>query len=188
MVFPTRIYLTGFMGCGKSTIGPLLADHLGYEFVDLDLLIEDAAGEPIRQLFSDRGEDEFRRLESLMLRAASRSARVVIALGGGAVVSEDNLYFVTTNGTLVYLSVAPSILVHRLRDRAAERPLLFGENGQALTDAELERRVEDMIETRRPFYSRADILIDVGERSIEETVDATIQALIVQSQRGRPRR
>lgn len=182
MAFPTRIYLTGFMGCGKSTVGPGLAEHLGYEFIDLDDAIEGAAGESIRRIFSDHGEDEFRRLESLMLRAASRAARVVIALGGGAVISEDNLYFTVTNGTLVYLSVDPAVLVRRIKDMAEERPLLLGDNGRALDDAALARRVEKMIETRQPFYSRADVVVEVGDRNVEETVNATIEALNVQSQ------
>ena len=181
MAFPTRIYLTGFMGCGKSTVGPLLAQHIGYEFIDLDQVIESASGMPIRQIFSERGEEEFRRLESLMLRAVSRAARVVIALGGGAVVSENNLYFVLTNGTLVYLNVAPRVLVRRIMRMADERPLLLGENSIPLPEDELVQRIEEMIEARQHFYSRAEVVIEVGDRSIDATVDATVDALAVLS-------
>lgn len=169
------------MGCGKSTVGPLLAQHIGYEFIDLDHVIESASGMPIRQIFSERGEEEFRRLESLMLRAVSRAARVVIALGGGAVVSENNLYFVLTNGTLVYLNVAPSVLVRRIMKMADERPLLLGENSIPLPEDELVQRVEEMIEARQHFYSRAEVVIEVGDRSIDATVDATVDALSVLS-------
>lgn len=181
MAFPTRIYLTGFMGCGKSTVGRLLAQHIGYEFIDLDQVIESASGMPIRQTFSERGEEEFRRLESLMLRAVSKAARVVIALGGGAVVSENNLYFVLTNGTLVYLNVAPSVIVRRIMKMADERPLLLGENGIPLPEDELVQRVQEMIEARQHFYSRAEVVIEVGDRSIDATVDATVDALSVLS-------
>jgi shikimate kinase len=169
------------MGCGKSTVGPLLAQHIGYEFIDLDQVIENASGVPIRQIFSERGEEEFRRLESLMLRAVSRAARVIIALGGGAVVSENNLYFVLTNGTLVYLNVEPVVLVRRIMNMADERPLLLRENGSRLSEDELVQRVEEMIEAREHFYRRAEIVIEVGDKSVDATVDATVDALSVLS-------
>lgn len=178
MVFPTRIYLTGFMGSGKSTVGPLLAERLGYAFIDLDASIEEAARKPIRRIFSEQGEKEFRRLESLKLRAVSRTTHAVIALGGGAVASKNNLYFVVTNGTLVYLNVEPSVLVHRLEAMRDERPLLLGENGQTLERDDLVRRVESMIAARQPFYSRADVVVDVGQLDIAATVDAIVSALV----------
>ena len=178
MVFPTRIYLTGFMGSGKSTVGPLLAERLGYAFIDLDASVEQAAGKPIRRIFAEEGEDEFRRLESLKLRSVSRTTHAVIALGGGAVASENNLYFVVTNGTLIFLDVEPAVLVRRLEAMGAERPLLLSENGQSLPKPEFARRVESIIDARRPFYSRADITVDVGDRDIASTVDAIISALV----------
>lgn len=178
MVFPTRIYLTGFMGSGKSTVGPLLAERLGYAFIDLDSSIEASAGKPIRRIFTEQGEDEFRRLESLRLRSASRTARAVIALGGGAIASENNLYFVVTNGTLVYLSVQPSVLAKRLSSPGDARPLLLGDDGQTLDDGDLVHRVESMVAARQPFYSRADVTVEVGERSVAETVDAIVEALV----------
>lgn len=181
MALPTRIYLTGFMGCGKSTVGPGLADRIGYEFIDLDTVVEGASGMSIRQIFSERGEDEFRRLESLMLRSASRAARVVIALGGGAVVSENNLYFVLTNGTLVYLDVTPDLLTQRIIKMTDERPLLLGENGAPLPEDELVNRISKMVEARKPFYSRADVIVEVREKNVEETIDATVSALSVLS-------
>ena len=177
MVFPTRIYLTGFMGSGKSTVGPILAEYLGYSFIDLDADIEQTAGKPISRIFAEQGEEEFRRLESLKLRSASRRTHAVISLGGGAIASENNLYFVVTNGTLVYLNVEPSVLVQRLEAKGDARPLLLGENGESLSRAELVRRVESMIEARRPFYNRADVVVDVGNLDVSATTDAIVSAL-----------
>ncbi len=178
MVFPTRIYLTGFMGSGKSTIGPVLAERLGYAFIDLDTSVEEAARKPIRRIFDEQGEEEFRRLESLKLRSVSRTTHAVIALGGGAVASENNLYFVVTNGTLVYLNVEPAVLAQRIEAMADDRPLLLGENGQSLSKFDLVRRVESMIATRQPFYRRADVVVDVGELDVEATVEAVVAALV----------
>ena len=178
MVFPTRIYLTGFMGSGKSTVGPLLAERLGYAFIDLDALVEASAGIPIRQIFAEQGEHEFRRLESLMLRSASRTARVVIALGGGAITSENNLYFVVTNGTLVYLSVEPAILARRLQAINDTRPLLLSADGQSLSESDLTRRVEALVEERRDFYNRAHVAVDVGRLDVDAAVDAVVAALV----------
>ena len=181
MVFPTRIYLTGFMGSGKSTVGPRLAERLGYAFIDLDSLVEASAGIPIRRIFAEQGEHEFRRLESLMLRSASRAARVVIALGGGAVTSENNLYFVVTNGTLVFLEVEPSILAQRLQAINDTRPLLLASDGQTLSESDLQRRVEALVEERRRYYDRAHIAVDVGRLDVDATVDAVVAALIEES-------
>ena len=166
------------MGSGKSTVGPLLAERLGYAFIDLDALVEASAGIPIRQIFAEQGEHEFRRLESLMLRSASRTARVVIALGGGAITSENNLYFVVTNGTLVYLSVEPAILARRLQAINDTRPLLLSADGQSLSESDLTRRVEALVEERRDFYNRAHVAVDVGRLDVDAAVDAVVAALV----------
>ncbi len=165
------------MGSGKSTVGPLLGERLGYTFIDLDSSIEAAAGMPIRRIFSEQGEGEFRRLESLKLRSVSRTARVVIALGGGAVTSENNLYFVVTNGALVYLNVEAAVLVRRLKSMEDARPLLLGGDGRSLPERELISRVEAMIASRQQFYERADVVVDVGDLDIEATVDAIVAGL-----------
>ena len=169
------------MGSGKSTVGPLLAERLGYAFIDLDSLVEASAGIPIRRIFAEHGEHEFRRLESLMLRSASRTARVVIALGGGAITSENNLYFVVTNGTLVYLSVEPAILARRLKAVDDSRPLLLSADGRSLSEPDLQRRVEALVEERRPFYDRAHVAVDVGALSVAASVEAVVAALVDES-------
>lgn len=177
MAIPTRIYLTGFMGSGKSTIGPLLAERLGYEFIDLDAAIEKIAGKSVQSIFSSEGEEAFRRLEALKLRSVSRTARAVISLGGGAVASEDNLYFAKTNGLLVYLRVTGEELAERLQESAAERPLLQDSDGRPLEGADLVARIQEMMAKRADYYEQADIMLDIGQQGIDEVVDMAARAL-----------
>lgn len=177
MAIPTRIYLTGFMGSGKTTIGPLLAERIGYDFFDLDKAIEKVAGKSVQEIFMSDGEEAFRRLEALKLRAVSRRAREVISMGGGAVTSADNLYFAKTNGTVIYLRVEPPVLAERLAESAARRPLLQDEEGQPLTGDALLRRIEEMLEMREQFYDQSDITLDIGSHSVEEVVDLAVEAL-----------
>ena len=176
MAIPTRIYLTGFMGSGKSTVGPRLAQRLGYEFIDLDDAVEKAVGKPVQTIFVDEGEAEFRRVEALKLRAVSRKARVVISLGGGAVTAEDNLYFVVTNGMLIYLRVAPAVLAERLRADSRVRPLLLDAQGRMLSGDQLLQRIRSMLEKRERFYNQADVVLDAGELDMDELVEAAVRA------------
>ncbi len=177
MAFPTRIYLTGFMGSGKTTIGPLLARRLGYDYFDLDEAIESVAGKTVQEIFVVDGEEAFRRLEALKLRAVSRRAREVISMGGGAVTSGDNLYFAKTNGAVIYLRVEPTVLAERLRESAVRRPLLQDAQGKPLEGGALLRRIEKMLEERERYYEQADITLDIGSHSIDEVVEMTLEAL-----------
>ena len=177
MAIPTRIYLTGFMGSGKSTIGPRLAARLGYEFIDLDKAVELVAGKPVQSIFADDGEGEFRRIESLKLRSVSRKAREVVALGGGALISEDNLYFVTTNGVLVYLRMQPEELANRIRQDGTARPLLMDDKGEFLSGDRLLERIRSMIAERERFYNQADIILDADRLTVDEAVDSVIASL-----------
>lgn len=174
---PTRVYLTGFMGSGKSTVGPVLADRLGYEFIDLDEAIEKIAGKTVQSIFSTDGEDAFRRLEAVKLRAVSRRARAVISLGGGAVASEDNLYFAKTNGAVIYLRVTHEELADRLRESASKRPLLQDGSGRPLKDAALLARIDEMMKTRERSYDQADIVLDIGSHTVPEVVEMAVGAL-----------
>jgi len=176
MTVPTRIYLTGFMGSGKSTLGPRLADRLGYDFVDLDRNIERAAGNTVQAIFADQGEEAFRRLEAERLRAVSRAERVVVALGGGAVSREENLRFVKAQGRLIYLRMTPRRLADRLETRAASRPMLH-EQGHPLSGAALRKRIAALLAQRESFYEQADIVLDVRKGPWKSTVSAAMEAL-----------
>ncbi|GIV62132.1 shikimate kinase [Rhodocaloribacter litoris] len=172
-----RIYLTGFMGSGKSTVGPRVAAVLGYAFYDLDALIEARAEKPIPQLFAEEGEAAFRALEARVLRETARRSRVVFALGGGALADEDNLGWALAHGTVVYLRVPPAVLVGRLRAGQALRPLLCDARGVPLPPEALRGRVEALLARREPYYLRAHVVVDAGDLDAAQTVAAVLQAL-----------
>ncbi len=175
--FPTRIYLTGFMGCGKSTVGPLLARRLGYTFLDLDALIERQAGRSIPEIFAEGGEPAFRRLERDALRQTATLNAYVIATGGGALVSVDNLSWALRNGRVVYLQVSLDELVRRLAPKATHRPLLQDRHHRPLQGAALRRRIAAMLAHREPWYRQAHHVVATDGLSVKETVEAVLRAL-----------
>lgn len=177
VAFPTRIYLTGFMGSGKSTIGPLVAEVLDYRFLDLDAIIEVRAGQPIRTIFAEEGEAAFRAREAEALATTTRQEAVVVALGGGALASEANLKQARMHGVIVYLHVAPDVLAERLREGQAERPLLCDEAGRPLSPAALRSKIEAMLAVREAFYRRAHITIDATHQQIGQTAAAVMAAV-----------
>lgn len=165
------------MGSGKSTLGPILANVLGYGFEDLDAQIEARAGKPPAAVFADEGEVAFREMEAALLRESGERERIVMALGGGALASEANLRWTLEHGRVVYLRVEAARLARRLWWSPNERPLLLGEDGKVLSKAALQNRVEAMLVRREQFYRRAHVTINVGEMGVGETVDAVVKAL-----------
>jgi shikimate kinase len=171
-----RIYITGFMGSGKSTIGPILANTIGYEFGDLDRTIEQREGLPVTAIFQRRGEAYFRSLEHQAVLEASHRKRFVLALGGGTLGHPASLELVTTTGLLVYLRVPPDLLVKRLQQKQ-DRPMLMDAEGNRLPDPELRERIRGLLELREPLYRRADVTIEVDARRVGLTVDRLVQVL-----------
>ncbi|HRK74156.1 MAG TPA: shikimate kinase, partial [Rhodothermales bacterium] len=109
-----RIYLTGFMGCGKSTIGAILSNVLGYTFLDLDVEVEKHIGMDIPTYFTQFGEKAFRRIESEVLFKTVALKHFVIGLGGGALLQPENLKWALQNGLVVYLALSAEELTERL--------------------------------------------------------------------------
>lgn len=147
------IFLVGFMGSGKSTVGRALAEELGWEFADLDEDIEKHEGMPISQIFDTRGEAEFRRCENAALRSRIRSVEAgrpcVIALGGGAFLSDENFEMITNNGVTVWLD-CPFATVERRLAGQGHRPL-----------ARDPEKLRELFAVRRGGYERADYSITV---------------------------
>ena len=141
------IYLTGFMGAGKSVVGKELARLLRRPFIDLDLSIERAAGSSVASLFARRGEAAFRRLERRALLRAAKRPGVIVALGGGTLLDPRHRAIVK-KGFLVSLSCSRAELVRRLGPRREERPLLAG--------GALSARVGRLLAERRAAYAGAD--------------------------------
>jgi shikimate kinase len=162
------IYLVGFMGSGKSTVGRALADNLGWHFLDLDEEIEREQGSSIASIFDDRGEPEFRRIESATLdrvvRAVQSGHPRVISLGGGAFLSHENLDLVSNNGISVWLD-CPLELIERRIAGFVHRPLARDPD-----------QFRALFESRREGYSRADYRIEIQDDDVGAAV-ARILAL-----------
>ncbi len=155
----SRILLTGFMGCGKSTVGARLATRLSVEFIDLDDRIVNLAGVTVEQIFVERGEDAFRELESEALR--SLPDNIVCALGGGALVKPANLAWALRESWMVYLRVGLTELVRRLQEDKTVRPLLQDRSGSSLPPSQMEIRIRDLLAQREPIYSQAHQTLDL---------------------------
>ncbi len=169
------VYLTGFMGSGKSTVGPILANSLGWDYYDLDRLLEEKTGRTINEIFAEHGEAWFRAMEhSLLLELCSRT-ECVISLGGGTITHKENLSIVKSSGILVYLKLSTGEAYRRLRNKT-DRPLLRKPDGDRPSEQELRDRVVTLLSNREPDYSQADITI-VTEKRVGSTVDELLRKL-----------
>jgi shikimate kinase len=170
------IYLAGFMGSGKSTIGPILANTIGYEFVDTDKTVELAAGKRVIDIFATDGEQAFRAFEHSSLQKIATTSRFVISLGGGTIANEENFQLIHSNGIIVYLKLSPEEILHRVHHRT-DRPLLTGAGGERLPVEEIEKRVQNLLARREEFYARADVVIQADRKRVGTTVDEIVRRL-----------
>jgi shikimate kinase len=164
------------MASGKSTVGPILANSLGYDFVDVDTVIEAAQQKTVRDIFREHGEQYFRGLEREAIAALTMRDNLVVALGGGTLTDPVNLSVVKTTGILVYLKVPPEEILKRVQHRT-DRPLLTGPEGERLAPAELRKRVLALHEVREPLYNNADIVVMADEQRLGLTVDRVVKLL-----------
>ncbi len=155
------IFLIGFMGAGKSTVGRMLAGRLGMPFIDLDEVIELEEGASIRELFATRGEEGFRAAEQAALASVARQGPSVVACGGGIVLRDENRRMLKSSGTVVYLAVSPEEAIARVGD-AADRPLLAGD-ARSLVPRILQARLS-------LYRATADITVDTTDRTPEDVV------------------
>ncbi|HHE31311.1 MAG TPA: shikimate kinase [Chlorobaculum parvum] len=166
----TLIFLTGFSGSGKSTIGPLLANSLGFEFIDLDREIENAAGKSINRIFTEDGETAFRELELRTLERIGNQKELVVSLGGGVLANNRCFELIRHTGTLVYMKSSPEMLSLRLQHKT-DRPLLKGPNGEKLSREQIQERISDILKKREPRYMKADMVIATDSKKIGSTVE-----------------
>ena len=158
-----RIFLIGYMGSGKTTVGQLLATQLGYGFIDMDNHIEGKLFKSISQIFTELGEDQFRLLEKQCLHEVAEFDQVVISTGGGVPCFFDNMKYMNKQGVTVYLKLSSADLAERLeQSHANKRPLLANRKGE-----ELLHFISEELAKREPFYSQAAFSVS-GE--IESTV------------------
>ena len=162
-----NLVLAGFMGTGKSTVGPLVASAMGRAFVDTDAIVERDAGMTIRAIFATRGEPAFRALERQAVREAAGMDGVVMSIGGGALLDPENRRALEATGVIVLLVCESDMLVMRLEEsmRRGERPLL-GED--------LRGSVERLLRAREPVYSLVRLKVDTTHLAPDEAADRVL--------------
>ena len=157
---PLNVILIGFMGCGKTTVGNLLARQLGFQFIDTDQLIVKKAHRPIPLIFEQEGEAGFRALESAVLEDLAGTDRAVIATGGGIITVPDNVPRLRGLGLVIWLNPPEEILFQRIM-RNHDRPLVRTGNPR--------QTVHDLLTLRRPLYtSAAHLDVDVSDVTPDE--------------------
>ncbi len=168
-----NIILIGFMGVGKTTVGKLLAQRMGYRFVDVDQVIEKETGLSIPQIFSMYGEGHFRQLEGETIRRVLVHSGIVLATGGGAVMDPANFSFLMENGCVVALDASEETLWERLKS-CKDRPMLYSDNPR--------EKMRALLEMRRPVYYKAHFVVQVDGKSPHEVVDEIITMIEVKEE------
>ena len=167
-----RIFLTGYMGAGKTTLGKAFARKLQVPFIDLDWYIEERFHKSVGELFTERGEVGFRELERSMLHEVGEFEDVVISTGGGAPCFFDNMEYMNRVGKTVFLNVHPDVLFQRLRIAKQQRPILQGKE-----DEELRAFIVQALEKRAPFYTRAQYIFSGDDLEDRCQIDASVEQL-----------
>ena len=162
-----KIFLTGFMGCGKSTLARKLAVKMAFPCIDLDKEIEKKTGISITNYFQIYGEDDFRQVESETLQKNHYPENVVLATGGGTPCFFDNMDWMNKTGITVYLSMSPEALAHRLKTERDKRPLI-----QRLNETDLVQYITDKLAEREAFYKQAKYILQGINLTAEKILTA----------------
>lgn len=161
-----RVFFIGFMGCGKTTWSRKLANYLGFEFMDLDQMLEVKAGMTIAEYFTQHGQDAFRQLESQVLKETEYPENVIVSTGGGLPCFFDNLQWMNANGQTLYIKLTPKTLAERLDKGKTTRPLIAGKHGDELIAFIAEKLAE-----REGFYNQATHVVNGIDMSVEMLAD-----------------
>jgi len=167
-----RVFLMGFMGAGKTTLGKALAKDLSISFIDLDQYIEKRYLKSVSQIFATRGEQGFREIESRLLREAGEFDDVIVSCGGSTPLIGDNMDYMLSQGKTVYLKCSNETLMRRLRAASSTRPLIAGKS-----DAELEAFIESETKRREPGYLRAEYICPGDRLESRDQISDTIKYL-----------
>jgi shikimate kinase len=174
------VVLIGYRGSGKTAVGQRLAERLGWNFVDTDELVEQHAGQTIREIFEIKGETGFRKLEAGVLERALAGRRRVVSAGGGAVLARRNRKALRAAGACVWLTAPPAELLRRIatdEHSPSQRPPLTDQAGLA--------EIEAVLQARLPVYeATADHVIGTAGRSVEEVVEAILETLGLRTDEG----
>ncbi|MDB5288071.1 MAG: shikimate kinase [Mucilaginibacter sp.] len=162
------IFLIGFMGCGKTTWGKKLASSLGYHFIDLDHVLEAQIGITIPEYFSTHGEDEFRKLESEILKTTQYPTNTIVSTGGGLPCFFDHMEWMNNHGQTVYIQLTPKALASRLDNPKTARPVLQDKKGD-----ELITFIEQKLAEREGYYLQAIHTVNGIDLSVEKLAEVT---------------
>lgn len=168
-----RIFLIGYMGAGKTTIGKALAREMNLDFYDLDWYIEDRFRKKIPQIFAEKGEEGFREMERNMLYETGEFENVVISCGGGTPCFFDNVDFMNEKGDTIFLSASPAALKEHLLMGKSQRPLIQGKSPE-----ELEVYIKESLQTRLPFYSKAKHVLPVEVIHTKEDIQGYVKQIM----------
>jgi len=171
-----NIFLTGFMGAGKSTVGKCVAKELNFEFIDIDKLVEIKTDKSVTEIFQLDGESYFRNLENIVLSDCLMKKNIVVSLGGGTLIDTGNATQVKGNGVLIYLSAEPRELWERVKN-TNKRPLLRKPNGEMIPELNAVKHIEELLKIREKGYKLADTVIPTDKKNIDEVLTSVLQYL-----------
>ncbi len=163
-----NIILVGFMGTGKTAVAQALARKLKMKYVDLDDVIETDAGRSINKIFAESGEDHFRYLEKEAARKVSSLDQQVVATGGGVVLDKQNMKNLSKHGIVVCLTATPAVIYSRVKGQR-HRPLLKVDKPR--------EAIKRLLESRHPYYAKADFTIDTSGLMVEQVVNKIVKSL-----------
>lgn len=155
-----RVYLVGFMGAGKTTIGYQLARNLAMQFIDTDQQIAREQKMPVDVLFAKHGENFFRRAEQKVLHQTFKITQGIISTGGGTPCFFDNMQQMKKNGLIFYLKLPENYILYRLQNSAKERPLINGKDSEKLAET-----IKILFEKRQSFYEQAHFAVDAANKN-----------------------
>ncbi len=168
-----KIFLIGYMGSGKSTVGKNLSEKLKLNFIDFDTYIEVKEKKPVSEIFEKQGEEKFRELEKKYLDEVIKNDDVVISLGGGTPCFNNNLETINKNGISVYLKMEVEALVKRLINAKRKRPLIKGMN-----EEDLKFFIEANLEKRNSFYNQSKHIVSAAKKSPGEIAEEIAKKII----------
>lgn len=167
-----RIILIGYMGSGKTTVGKALSKETGMMFYDLDWYIESRMRKTVAQIFAEKGEEGFRKIEHNMLHEVAEFENVIISCGGGTPCFFDNIDYINQQGEVVYLKATPEVLYRHLLMGKVERPLIKNK-----TPEELIAYITEQVAKREEFYNKARYTLDVSLMDDYEKIQLSVNQL-----------
>lgn len=165
-----RLFLIGYMGCGKSTIGRKIAEKLKMNFIDFDDYIEKKSGKTVSEIFETEGEEKFRAMEKNYLIEVTQNDNAVISLGGGTPCFYNNIEVINTHGISVYIEMTADALAKRLIKARKKRPLIQGMN-----EVDLKFFVEANLEKRNSYYKKAHYTVSYENQNVEQMAELIIR-------------